>query len=101
VTIDWEMPSPNRYTVPRTGSVTVDAAEFVAAIEDFDRALLSAMEARIAEIEAAPPIGVELDLDQLRREQQDRSAWLERARNWHRSTDWTAIRAGAALLSRG
>jgi hypothetical protein len=80
--------------------VVVDAGQFVAAVEEFDRELLSAMEARIAEVEASPPIGVEIDLDQLRREHEDRSGWLERARDWHRSTDWNAIRAGAALLSK-
>lgn len=102
VTIGWEMPVsvPDKFAVPRTGAVTVDADQFVAAIEEFDRALLSAMEVRIAEVEASPARGAELDLDQLRREHQDRSGWLERARGWHRSTDRGAIRAGAAVLSK-
>lgn len=100
VTIDWEMPEPNKFAVPRTGTVAVDAGQFVAAIEEFDRELLAAMAARIAEVEASPLVGVEIDLEQLRREHEDRSGWLQRARSWQRATDWNAIRAGAALLSK-
>lgn len=98
VTIDWNAPS--NFAEPRTLQVTVPVEEFVAAVEELDRSLLAAMETRIAEVEASPPVGVELDLAQLRSEHRDRSKWLERARGRGRSTDWSAVRAGAALLLR-
>ena len=96
VTIDWNAPA--NFAEPRALRVTVAVDEFVAAVEEFDRLLFAAMEVRIAEVEAAPPVGVELDLAQLRSEHRDRSKWLEHARARERSTDWSAVRAGAALL---
>ncbi|WP_325055016.1 DUF5984 family protein [Kribbella sp.] len=96
VTIDWQAPS--NFAEPRVLQVTVGVEEFVAAVEEFDRSLLAAMEARIAEVEASPPVGVGLDLAQLRSEHRDRSNWLAHARARLRSTDWSAVRAGAARL---
>lgn len=97
IAVSWNAPA--NFAEPRVLRTTIAVPDFVAAIEEFDRALLSAMADRIAEVEAVPPVGVELDLDRLRQEHGDRSAWLERARGRQRSTDWPAVRAGAALLT--
>ncbi|MEU0805560.1 DUF5984 family protein [Streptomyces sp. NPDC005970] len=89
------------FAAPDTGRVTVPTSAFVAAVGELDRALLEAMEQRIGELEAAgPPPGVELDLEQLRREHRDRAGWLRRAREYEYATDWAAVRAGAAALLR-
>jgi hypothetical protein len=96
VTIDWDAPS--NFAEPRALQVTVAVEEFVAAVEEFDRSLMAAMEGRITEVEASPPAGVELDLAHLRSDHRDRSTWLARARSSDRSTDWSAVRAGAAQL---
>ena len=97
ITVSWNAPA--NFAEPRTLRTTIGVTDFVAAIEEFDRELLAAMADRIAEVEAVPLVGVELDLDRLRQEHQDRSVWLKRARAYQRSTDWSAVRTGAALLS--
>jgi hypothetical protein len=87
---------------PATGQVTVPTSAFVAAVVELDRALLEAMERRIGELEAAgPPPGVELDLEQLRREHRDRAGWLRRAREYAYVTGWDAVRAGGRVLLSG
>ncbi|MDX3224804.1 DUF5984 family protein [Streptomyces sp. ME19-01-6] len=87
---------------PATGRTTLPTSAFVAAVAEFDRGLREAMERRIGELEAAgPPPGIELDLEQLRREHRDRAGWLERARRYTYVTDWAAVRAGAASLLSG
>ena len=101
VTIDWKHRpgSDTRFAAPATGRVVVSTSSFDAAVSEFDRTLLAAMEERVAALEAAGPLpGVRLDLDHLRREQRDRAAWLRRARARQVSTDWTAVRAGAREL---
>ncbi|MFD8865746.1 DUF5984 family protein [Streptomyces sp. NPDC059590] len=101
--VSWtHQPDPEdeiEFTAPATGRVTVPTSAFVAAVGELDRALLEAMEQRIGELAAAgPPPGVELDLEQLRREHQDRAGWLRRTREYEYATDWAAVRAGAAAL---
>ncbi|MEU1789053.1 DUF5984 family protein [Streptomyces sparsogenes] len=103
VHVGWaHQPDPEReieFAGPAAGRVAVPTAAFLAAVAEFDRELLAAMERRIGELEAAgPPPGVELDLEQLRREQRDRAGWLERARGHAYATDWAAVRAGAGAL---
>lgn len=99
ITVDWNAPA--NFAEPRALRTTMSVTDFVAAIEEFDRELLAAMADRIAEAEAIPPVGVELDLDRLRQEHQDRSVWLKRARAYQRSTDWPAVRTGdGQLMSR-
>ncbi|MEU5024821.1 DUF5984 family protein [Streptomyces milbemycinicus] len=103
--VSWAHPSDPEgeieFAGPATGRVTVPTSAFVAAVTELDRALLEAMERRIGELEAAgPPPGVELDLEQLRREHRDRAGWLERARRYAYATDWAAVRTGAAALLR-
>lgn len=103
--VSWaHRPDPEgeiEFAAPAMGRVTVPTSAFVAAVAELDRALLEAMEQRIGELEAAgPPPGVELDLEQLRREHRDRAGWLARAREYEYATDWAAVRAGAAALLR-
>lgn len=103
VQVSWTyQPDPEQeieFAGPTAGRVAVPTGAFLAAVAEFDRALLAAMERRIGELEAAgPPPGVELDLEQLRREQRDRTGWLERARGHAYATDWAAVRAGAGAL---
>ncbi|GAB3948646.1 hypothetical protein GCM10029976_080260 [Kribbella albertanoniae] len=98
VILDWNAAA--NFAEPRTLRTTVAVADFVAAIKDFDAALMAAMEARIVEVEASPPPGIALDLTQLRNEHRDRAAWLGRARSRVLATDWTAVRRGAVQLMR-
>ncbi|MES4909339.1 MULTISPECIES: DUF5984 family protein [unclassified Streptomyces] len=105
MTVSWAHQSDPEgeieFAGPATGQVTVPTSAFVAAVTELDRALLEAMERRIGELEATgPPPGVEIDLEQLRREHRDRAGWLERARRYTYVTDWAAVRAGADALLR-
>ncbi|MEV6302546.1 DUF5984 family protein [Actinoplanes sp. NPDC051861] len=79
--------------------IQVPAAEFYAAVEDFDSRLITAMAERVAECERNPLPAVDLDLTHLRREHTDRSQWLQRRLSQPRATDWDAVRAGAAEMS--
>ncbi|MEV6791725.1 DUF5984 family protein [Streptomyces sp. NPDC051320] len=84
---------------PQKGRVTMPTAEFLSAVRVFDRALLTAMEQRISELEqtgAAP--GVELDLEQVRREHRERAGRLQRALDHDPGTDWDAVRVGVRTL---
>ncbi|MFI5937822.1 DUF5984 family protein [Actinoplanes sp. NPDC051494] len=88
------------FAVTERLDVTVPTAELFAALDDFDRRFLAAMQDRVAELErSGPPPGVELDLQQLRAEHTQRSHWLERRLAVRRDVDWTKVRAGAAELS--
>jgi hypothetical protein len=103
VTVVWEHQADPEgeitFADPQSGRVTMPTTEFLAAVAEFDRALLAAMDQRITELEASgPPPGVELDLEQLRREHRDRSLWLQRARDRDPGTDWTAVRTGVRML---
>ncbi|MET7277064.1 DUF5984 family protein [Kribbella sp. NPDC005582] len=96
ITIDWNAPA--NFAEPRTLRTTVTVTDFVTAIDELHTALMAAMETRITEVEASPRPGVDLDLPNLHREQQDRAQWLTRARSRIRTTDWTAVRTGATQL---
>ncbi|MFF2551245.1 DUF5984 family protein [Nocardia sp. NPDC058058] len=88
------------FTAPLSGRVSVDTAEFMDAVADFDRRLFESMRVRVDRLaETGPPAGVELDIDHLMWEQRDRRTWLPRALARQVSTDWDAVRAGAALLA--
>jgi hypothetical protein len=90
-----------KFTAPRTGQATVPTSEFVGAVEELNRELLSAMEERISGLErSGPPPGVGIDLQQLRAEHQDRVTWLRHRSNQAPTTDWTGVREGAAILLR-
>jgi hypothetical protein len=68
------------------------AGSFIAAVEEFDRELLTAMERRIAGLErTGPRQGVRIDMHRLRIEQQDRAIWLRRALNRLPETDWSCV----------
>jgi len=101
VTIDWKQQpgSDIEFAAPATGRIVVPTTSFDAAVSEFDGALLAAMEERVTALVASGPLpGVHLDLEHLRREQQDRAAWLQRARARQVDTDWAAVRAGAREL---
>lgn len=103
VTVVWEHRTDPEGVIefvgPRTGRVTMPTGEFLAAVGELDRALLSAMDQRISRLEeSGPPPGVELDMEQLRREHRDRATWLRRARDREPGTDWDVVRAGVCLL---
>jgi hypothetical protein len=102
VTVSWKHRPDHEieFAGPLTGLTTVPTSSFVAAVTDFDRTLLAAMDQRICLLEAAgSPPGVELDLRHLRHEHEERSARLQRALTRECSTDWDIIRAGARELS--
>jgi hypothetical protein len=87
------------FTAGRQGQVTVATSAFIAAVEEFDRGLLTAMEARVTGLErTGPPRGVRIDMHRLRTEQQDRAQWLQRALRHAPGTDWSRVRMGAAEL---
>ena len=101
VTIKWRHrpESGIEFTAGRQGQVTVATSAFIAAVEEFDRGLLTAMEARVTGLErTGPPRGVRIDMHRLRAEQQDRAQWLQRALRRAPGTDWSRVRMGAAEL---
>ncbi|PXX60225.1 hypothetical protein DFR70_11065 [Nocardia tenerifensis] len=105
ITVAWHHPtdpeSEIEFTGPPTGRVSVPTDEFRTAIIGFDRELFAAMAARIGELESScPPTGIEIDLERLRHEQQDRTHWLTRAWESKHETDWAAVRLGARTLCR-
>jgi hypothetical protein len=84
---------------PERLDFVVPAAEFLSAIEDFDRRLIAAMADRVAEMErTGPPPGVALDVAQLRAEHEQRSQWLAQRMATPRHVDWPKVRAGAAVI---
>ena len=101
IAVDWkQQPDPDiEFAAPATGRIVVPTSSFDAAVSELDGALLAAMEERVTALEATgPPPGVDLDLRQLRHEQRDRAAWLQRARARQVITDWAAVRVGAREL---
>ncbi|MEU9012685.1 DUF5984 family protein [Streptomyces sp. NPDC048479] len=103
VTVTWEHRADPEGVIefagPQTGRVTMPTSEFLAAVTELDRALFAAMDQRISELEeAAPPPGVQLDMEQLRRQHRDRATWLQRARDRDPGTDWDVVRSGARTL---
>jgi hypothetical protein len=87
------------FTGGRQGQVTMAAGSFIAAVEEFDRELLTAMERRIVGLErTGPPQGVRIDMHRLRIEQQDRAIWLRRALNRLPDTNWTCVCKGPGEL---
>ncbi len=104
VTISWRGSDPSLFAAPPSGEVTVGLPEFLAAVEEFHGAFIAAMEARVAEVVAAPPVGVGIDLAQLQAEHTDRATWLARAIAQTPATDWSQVRMEArraALLPGG
>ncbi|OKI22259.1 hypothetical protein A6A07_34270 [Streptomyces sp. CB03911] len=98
ITLSWAHEPGHRigFAASPAGRLVLPTDDFLAAVAELDGALLAAMEQRVATLEASgPPAGVELDLEQLRREHRDRAGWLERARTRTCATDWAAVRAGA------
>ncbi|WP_338773189.1 DUF5984 family protein [Nocardia vulneris] len=105
VTLAWHHPpDPEHeieFTAPSSGRISVPTDEFRSAVRELDRALLSAMATRLREFESSgPPPGIDLDLDHLAYEQDDRARWLARAMNQRPDTDWSAVRSGADALRR-
>ncbi|MFF1821019.1 DUF5984 family protein [Kribbella sp. NPDC058245] len=96
LTLDWNAPA--NFAEPRALRTTVTVADFVTAIDELHTTLMAAMESRITDVEATPPLGVDIDLPNLRREHQDRAQWLTRARSRTQTTDWNAVRTGATQL---
>ncbi|MEU9415101.1 DUF5984 family protein [Streptomyces sp. NPDC048272] len=107
VTVGWEQRADPEGVIefagPRQGRVTMPTSEFLAAVAELDRALLTAMEERIGELEKSGRVpGLRPDVEQLRREHRDRATWLRRARDREPGTDWNAVRIGVrALLAAG
>ncbi|GAA1685380.1 hypothetical protein GCM10009745_32330 [Kribbella yunnanensis] len=97
IVVDWSAPA--NFAEPRALRTTIAVPEFIAAIEQFDAALMTAMERRVAEVEGAPPSGIALDLEHLRTEHHDRVGWLTRARSRRQATDWGVVRTGAVQLT--
>lgn len=103
ITVDWRhrAGAGRGCTVPPQGRASVSTESFLRAVEEFDRDLIEAMGHRIAEIEAhgvGPDI--QLDVDQLRQEHQERSISLANALKQNRSTDWPVVRDGVMRLFR-
>ncbi|KUL41399.1 DUF5984 family protein [Actinoplanes awajinensis] len=84
---------------PAQLDATVPAVEFFAAVEDFDRRFIAAMEDRVTALErSGPPPGIDLDVRQLRAEHTNRSGWLGQRLTTPRAVDWAKVRVGAAEL---
>ncbi|WP_405061432.1 DUF5984 family protein [Kribbella sp. NBC_01505] len=98
--ISWFDADPSLYTSAPVGEVTVGFSEFMSAIEEFHQNLMTAMQARIAEVAAGPPPGVDIDFPYLHTEQADRATWLSRALAGAPTTNWDMVRAGANLIPR-
>jgi hypothetical protein len=102
VTLRQRIASNRRGTFdgPERLDVAVPTNKFFAAVEDFDRRLMSAMEERLAVLErTGPPPGVELDVAHLRIEHTQRSRWLAQRVAAPRQVDWAEVRAGVAEIS--
>ncbi|RKR91536.1 hypothetical protein BDK92_5935 [Micromonospora pisi] len=102
VTISQRVPPGDQGTFvgPELLTISVPTADFFAAVHDFDRQLIAAMDERITELErTGPPAGVELDLDALRAEHVNRSRWLAERLAAPRQVDWDQIRSGIAEIS--
>jgi hypothetical protein len=96
ITINWNAPA--NFAEPRALRTTIAVTDFVAAIEQLNAALMTAMEARVTEVEEFPLPGIALDLTHLRSEHGERATWLTRARSSPQQTDWSAVRTGAVQL---
>ncbi|GAB4050850.1 DUF5984 family protein [Catellatospora paridis] len=80
--------------------VTVPTEEFFAAVDDFDRRLMAAMDERVTELErTGPPPDIELDVAHLRVEHGQRCGWLAARLAAPRHVDWARVRAGAAEIA--
>lgn len=102
VTVSQQVPpaSQGTFVGPERLDVAVPAAEFFAAVEDFDRRFIAAMEERVAELERiGPPSDVELDVTLLRKEHVQRGGWLGQRLAEPRAVDWAEVRAGVAEIS--
>lgn len=95
-----------RWTHPRGepdepgGAAVVDTAAYVDAVHDLGRTLMTAMRARVDEVRERGGLpGVEIDLDALAREQEERAAHAAAVRlDTPPGTDWDAVRRGARAL---
>ncbi|GAB3932136.1 DUF5984 family protein [Micromonospora vulcania] len=102
VTVSQRIPPTDQHTFagPEIVEVTLPTAEFFAALHDFDRRLIAAMDERVTELErVGPPTGVELDLGLLRAEHVSRSRWLAERLTIPRRVDWDKVRSGIAEIS--
>ncbi|MFC8449603.1 DUF5984 family protein [Kitasatospora sp. NPDC057223] len=98
ITVTWAHEPGHEigFAAPATGRLTMATSALTAAVTELDRALLAAMEGRVAAVEAVGGLpGVDLDPERLRREHRDRAARADRARTRTPVTDWAAVRAGA------
>ncbi|MFC3499978.1 DUF5984 family protein [Micromonospora krabiensis] len=107
VTVDWwnrrcEKDLDVTFADPVRGRLVLTTEELIDAVRDLDRDLMAAMHERITLLEERHVVlpDVELDLAALRAEHHDRATWLRHALDRRVQSDWTAIRAGAALLRR-
>ncbi|WP_433728555.1 DUF5984 family protein [Actinoplanes sp. CA-051413] len=97
ITLDWRHVDDGEIGFTQRCSVPTEA--YVEAVHTLDRELMTAMHQRIQELRrrGGPP-GVDLDLDTLQQEHQDRAQWLTRNLGRTPATDWAAVRQGARHL---
>ncbi|MGW4945335.1 DUF5984 family protein [Actinoplanes sp. NPDC004185] len=99
--VDWQHANDGRigFTAGPALRCSVSTEAYVEAVHTLDRELMTAMHQRIQELRrrGGPP-GVDLDLDTLSQEHQDRAQWLTRALDRTPATDWAAVRQGARHL---
>ncbi len=91
----WRPPREDRgHFAHASGTLLLLVATFFEEVRSFDRALLSAMRARVQRvIKLGGTPGVEVDLAHLEKEQQDRATWLENALSRPApDEDWEAVR---------
>jgi hypothetical protein len=92
--------SRDTFDGPELLEVSVPAAEFFAAVHEFDRRLIAAMDKRVTELErTGPPAGVRLDVDLLRAEHLRRSRWLAERLATPRQVNWDQIRSGITEIA--
>lgn len=88
----WDRDRP-----PIREQVRVD--DFLAALADFDRELMAAMDDRVAQVEAGgAPAGSRIDIPGLRREHDERARWLRESSSRISASDWAAIRVEVRRL---
>jgi len=87
----WPVPDPPPWCSPR-GDATLELAAFTDELVRFDRALIEAMTARVDSIGRSwdrPEIAI--DVDQLRREHEDRATWLSHSLRRPTTDSWDAV----------
>ncbi|MGV9212157.1 DUF5984 family protein [Micromonospora sp. RB23] len=101
ITLHWRHEDNGEvaFTTDPAVRLSVPTTAYLAAVHTLDRELMDTMGQRVEDLERRGGLpGTDLDLDQLRREHDDRRRWLARNLDRRVTTDWNVVRQGARLL---